>query len=256
MTKASFTILFLAAALSIFSQPKRGIVQLSDSLKVDSLSTTFIDSSKTGSIDSLQVNAKKDTLRPIVFRGYSSPGSTVKTLNRNEIDKSDYRFTGDLFNYFPFGYNVDLGSIGNPSEVFINGLGWGNISYQLDGISVTNRYQNALDLNLIQSETIDSIEVSSLASGFLYNNFNNPVSVNFITRTKISPRPYSRIKFYQAPENEGMFSGMFSAYLIKRINWGFSLTNQSTDPRYKNSELSNWQFGMIKNLSRHLSQFL
>jgi hypothetical protein len=242
MTKASFTILFLAAAISIFSQPKRGIVQLSDSLKVDSLSTTFMDSSKTGSIDLLQVNAKKDTLRPIVLRGYSSPGSTIKTLNRDEIDKSDYRFTGDLFNYFPFGYNVDLGSIGNPSEVFINGLGWGNISYQLNGISVTNRYQNALDLNLIQSETIDSIEVSSLASGFLYNNFNNPVSVNFITRTKISPRPYSRIKFYQAPENEGMFSGMFSAYLIKRINWGFSLTNQSADPRYKNTELSNWQF--------------
>jgi hypothetical protein len=92
MTKASFTILFLAAAISIFSQPKRGIVQLSDSLKVDSLSTTFMDSSKTGSIDLLQVNAKKDTLRPIVLRGYSSPGSTIKTLNRDEIDKSDYRY--------------------------------------------------------------------------------------------------------------------------------------------------------------------
>lgn len=242
MTKASFTILFLAAAISIFSQVKRGIVQLSDSLKVDSLSTTIIDSSKTGLIDSLQITEKKDTLRPISFRGYSSPGSTVNTLNRNEIDKKDYRYTGDLFNYIPFGYNADLGSVGNPSEVFVYGMGFGNISYLQNGISVTNRFQNALDLNLIQSETIDSIEVPSLASGFLFNNFNNPVSVNFIKRTKVNSRPYSRIRFYQAPENEGFFSGMFSAYLIKRVNWGFSLTNQSADPRYKNSELSNWQF--------------
>lgn len=242
MTKTSFTILFLVAVISIFSQPKSGIVQLSDSLKVDSLSTTVTDSLKTGLIDSLQITGKKDTLRPIDFRGYASLSSTVNTLNRNEIDKNDYRYAGDLFNYFPYGYNADLGSIGNPSEVFVYGMGFGNISYLQNGISITNRFQNALDLNIIQSETIDSIEVPSLASGFLFNNFNNPVSVNFIKRTKINIRPYSRIKFYQAPENEGMFSGMFNAYLIKRVNWGFSLTNQSADPRYKNSELSNWQF--------------
>lgn len=241
MNKSTLTVLLLFFNLTVLSQIDTSRVFQPDSIAIDT-SLVIPDSSDIQSSDSLQAKAKKDTLRPLSFSGYSSSSLNANTLTRSQIDKKDYRYAGDIFNYFPFGYNVDLGAIGNPSELFVNGLGWGNISYMQNGIPINNRFQNALDLNSIQTEIVDSIETPSLASGFLFNNYNNPVSVNLITRTKVSPRPYSRIKFYQAPENEGIFSGMFSAYLIKRVNIGFSLANQSADPRYENSELSNWQF--------------
>lgn len=242
MNKTIPIILLFLINADLFSQVTTGSVSISDSATVDTLQTVLSDSSAALSIDSLQTAAKKDTLHPIVLLEYASISRNDYSLTRTELDKLDYRYAGDFFDYVPFGYNMDLGSVGNPSQVFVNGLGWNNISYLQNGVSITNRFQNALDLNSVQSEIIDSIEVPSLASGFIYNNLNNPVTANYITRTKVSPRPYSRIKFYQAPENEGIFSGMFSAYLIKRVNIGFSLTNQSADPRYENSELSNWQF--------------
>jgi len=241
MKKTTLIILVFLFNLTLYSQVNTGKVSKIDSVASDS-SLVIPDSSNIQSVDSLQNKAKKDTLRPLQILGYTSDVLNRSNLVRSQIEESDYRFLGDIFNYMPFGYLVDLGSIGNPSEVFINGLGWRNISYLQNGVSINNRFQNALDLNMVQTDMVDSIEVPSLSSGFLYNNFNNPVSVNFITRTKVSPRPYSRIKFYQAPDNEGSFSGMFSAYLIKRVNISFSISNQSADSRFDNSDLSNWQF--------------
>jgi hypothetical protein len=69
---------------------------------------------------------------------------------------------------------------------------------------------------------------------------NNPVSVNFISRQPESRKPYSRIKYYQAPNSEGMIDGIFSLTPFKRINAFFEITNQNTYPYYVNTDHSNW----------------
>ena len=110
-----------------------------------------------------------------------------------------------------------------------------------DGVLINNRYTNSLDLNLVQSEDIDSIEIVPSPRGFLYGPYNNPVTVNFITRDFISKEPYSRIKYYEGPDGEAMIDGKFSALIAKRWNLAFQVTNRSKDETFVNTDLSLWQ---------------
>lgn len=241
MIKNIFRIfLFILLYSPIYSQTDSSYVIANDSLHVDSLKTVS-DSLKVVS-DSLKISIPRDTLRPVYYKGLVESDSQGYTISKYNIDRKDYRFTGDIMNSFPFGYHADLGSIGNPGEVYLYGLGFNNISYQENGVEITNRFQNSLDLNLIQSESIDIIELPALASGFIYNNRSNPVTLNIITRNRVTSRPYSKMKFYQAPENEGFINGQFSGYIFRRVNVSFGFSNQSAESRYKNSELSNWLF--------------
>ncbi|MCL4279734.1 MAG: TonB-dependent receptor plug domain-containing protein, partial [Ignavibacteriaceae bacterium] len=143
---------------------------------------------------------------------------------------------------FNLNFIKDFGFIGYPNETFIYGVGNSGISYLQDGVFWNNRYTNSLDLNLIQSENIDSIEIVPSPRGFLYGPYNNPVTVNFITRDFIPPVPYARIKYYQGPDGEAMIDGKFSAMIAKRWNYSFQLTNRSKDETYANTDLSLWQF--------------
>ena len=59
-----------------------------------------------------------------------------------------------------------------------------------------------------------------------------------IEKDSIYSIPYSRIKFYQAPDGEGMFDGRVSLYLTRRINLTLGTSNQSIDSRYNNSDYS------------------
>ncbi len=135
----------------------------------------------------------------------------------------------------------DLGFIGQPHETFIYGVGNRGISYLQDGVLWNNRYSNSLDLNLVQSEDIDSIEIVPSPRGFLYGPYNNPVAVNFIMRDFLSPQPYTRIRYYEGPNGEAMIDGKFNAQIAKRWNLSFQVTNRSVDETYKNTDLSIWQ---------------
>jgi hypothetical protein len=183
--------------------------------------------------------AKVDTLSPI----QGIPLSDVSTIiSKRTFLFDQYRYTGDLLRSFSLNFVKDYGFIGYPNETFIYGVGNSGISYLQDGVFWNDRYTNSLDLNLIQSENIDSIEIVPSPRGFLYGPYNNPVTVNFITRDFVLPVPYARIKYYEGPDGEAMIDGKFSAMLAKRWNYSFQLTNRSKDETYENTELSLWQF--------------
>jgi len=220
--------------------------QSEDSLFIQSIQTisdtNFVAVNDTTAIsDSLITTktAKVDTLFPI----QGMPLADVSTLiNKRTFLFDQYRYTGDLLRSFSLNFVKDYGFIGYPNETFIYGVGNSGISYLQDGVFWNNRYTNSLDLNLIQSEDIDSIEIVPSPRGFLYGPYNNPITVNFITRDFISPQPYSRIRYYEGPDGEAMIDGKFSAMLAKRWNYSFQLTNRSKDETYQNTDLSIWQF--------------
>lgn len=197
------------------------------------------DTSKTGSVDSSKIK-RPEKLLPLPLNNFYSTGSTGNILRKDEILKLDHRYAGDLFQYLPFGFVRDLGSIGQPNEISVYGNGFGNSSYLSDGISINNRLINSIDLNLFQSESIDSLEVIPLPQGFLFNEMNNPVSINMISRDFVTNRPYTRIKFYQAPNEEGFFDGIFSSNISRKVSIYSEITHQSTDPRFKNSDYGLW----------------
>ncbi len=203
--------------------------------------TNFVQIDDTTAVSDsiLTTKVKSDTIAPI----QGMPLTDVSTIiNKRTFLFDQYRYTGDLLRSFSLNFTKDLGFIGYPNETFIYGVGNSGISYLQDGVFLNNRYTNSLDLNLIQSEDIDSIEIVPSPRGFLYGPYNNPVTVNFITRDFIPPMPYARIRYYEGPDGEAMIDGKFSTMVAKRWNYSFQLTNRSKDETYANTELSLWQF--------------
>lgn len=182
--------------------------------------------------------AKIDTLNPVYQEAFS-PASNF--TNRNEFTKTDYRYAGGLLEKFPFTFIKDYGFIGQPNEATIYGAGLGAISYFENGILINSRLTNSLDLNLVQTESVDSVEIVPSPRGFLYGPSNNPVSVNFLNRDFLSRPAYSRIKYYQGPSGEAMVDGFFNAWLYKRLDVSFDITNRKVDSSYSNSSFRLWQ---------------
>ena len=159
---------------------------------------------------------------------------------KNFLNDFDYRFAGDWFTNFPFGFSRDLRSIGQPYETLMYGQGFGNITFLFNGISLNNPMTNSFDLNLFQSESVDSVEIIPLPLGFLFGSQNNSAAVNLIPFMPNIIKPYSKIKFYQGPNSEGFLDGTFNIMPFYKFNTYFELTNQSTNGGFTNADLSNW----------------
>src|SRR5574338_1223362 len=128
--------------------------------------------------DSLFVVVKRDSIVPL----YYQPLTEKSFIESNKaMMRQEYQYAGEYLKLFQFNFIKNLAFTGQPNESFLYGLGNNAVSYLIDGISFNNRYSNSLNLNLIQSEDVDSIEIIPLPRGFLYGTYNNPVSVNFIT---------------------------------------------------------------------------
>lgn len=182
-------------------------------------------------------------------------GANVFIINNASIKLTDYRYSGDIIQLFPFSFLQDLGSLGQPAEMQLYGTGYSGVSYMRDGIPLNNRWQNSFDLYHIQSESVDSIELISLTSGFMHGSMNNPVAVNFISKDKINRRPYSRIRFYQASDEEGLADVIYSGLVLPRTNITFEVSSQSinsrggSDNKDYNMGLGNWQAsGLVRYL--------
>lgn len=205
--------------------------------------TTNADSLRP-SADSLKL-AKSRPLIPLFPDGVTEDENVQHTISRREIIYNYYRYTGDLLELFPLAFQRSLGVVGQPHEVMLYGNGFNNVSYLTDGLLQNNRFTNSLDLNYIQSESIDSIEIIPSHRSFLYGVYNNPSAVNFVPRENYQldskQGPFSRMRYYQAPDEEAMFDATYRTYLARRLVGIFELTNYSTAGRFINSSHGSWK---------------
>ena len=192
--------------------------------------------------DSLLIIVQPNSIAPIYANALTEKSFFIKN---SELLKLEYQYSGDYLRVFPFNFIKDLGFTGQPNETFLYGVGNNAISFLMDGISYNDRNTNSLNLNLIQSEDVDSIEIIPLPRGFLYGAYNNPVSINFITKDFIQAKPYTRIRFYQGANRDMMFDGSFNAMVLNKLIASFDITNRIFDGTYTNSDYSIWQ-GKIK----------
>lgn len=233
--------IFLLLASVVFAHPQHtGSLRGAESfIKSDTLKA---DTAKTFATDSLlsKSEIKYDTLAP-VNQNPVYDGSDF--LGHEMFDREAYRYTGDLLKHFSANFTRNYGFIGYPNETMIYGAGNNAVSYMQDGVLRNDRLTNSLDMNNIQSESIDSIEIIPLPRGFLYSPYNNNVSVNFISKDFLSKQPYSRIKYYQGQYGEGSLDVLFNNRFYKKLNVFFDISNRKTDANstYKNSAFSTWQ---------------
>ena len=99
-----------------------------DSIKISSDTTTIRDTTALFRTDTTYTKA--DTTYPI----YQEPFySSSFFINREAINKLDYRYTGDLFTPFSLSFLRDQGFAGQPNELLLYGAGFNAISY-FDGV--------------------------------------------------------------------------------------------------------------------------
>jgi hypothetical protein len=253
-----YKILFI---LIVISLPINSLSALPDSLKIKGKEKQITDSlivnKKFPAVDTTSIkdslNPVKDSLKthkpkpliPLYQKGFLSTYDFGTTLTHQQILFSDYRYTGDFISLFPFGFIRDMGVLGQPNEVLVYGAGFNNISFMQDGITLNNRFTNAYDLNELQSESIDSIEIIPSVRGFLYGNSMNPVSVNFISKNDFNIEgkkgAYSRLRYYQAPNEEAFIDAIFKTNITQRLTSVFEMTNSSITNQFQNSDYSSWK---------------
>ncbi len=210
----------------------------SDSLKQPSRSDSvaIIDTSQ---IDSSKIKPYKKKLFLIPKQNKLLTFNSFN-LKKKNIDKLDYRYTGNLFAWFPFSHLFSLGSTGVPAETFFYGSGYDNYSLLVNGSSFNNKWKNSFDFYNIQTESIDNITLIPLTRGYLYNSMNNPVTLNITESDSFKTKPISRIRYLQAP-GEGYIDAMFSAKVHPRVGISFRITNTSVDSGFANSSFDSWK---------------
>lgn len=197
----------------------------------------YLDSLKIKEDSTKKVKVVYDTLKVLQVTPLFNNSFYI---NKHEVDYLDYKYVGNVFNYVPFGFTEDLGYVGQIDEINIYGLGNNYISWLNDGLDFTNRIKNSANLYSYQFEKTDSIEILKLPNGFLAGAAFNPVSINFISKNVFSAKPYSKIRYYQADNEEGAIDFLFHTYLTKRLGLRFNLSNVSANNKYANSEYGEW----------------
>ncbi|MFN3694294.1 MAG: TonB-dependent receptor plug domain-containing protein, partial [Ignavibacterium sp.] len=222
-------------------------------MKLFFITVLFVINSFAQIIDSLHLNQTPNDTIISSDTTYIAPGDSLLILKTSELDennffipreniiKSNYRFAGDLLNDFPLSFQRDYGFVGYPNEILLYGLGSPFVNWMSDGISLNDRFSNSYNLNLIQTEDIDSIEVVPLTKGFLYGSYMYPVTINFITRDFIPTQPYSRIRYIQGPNREASVDANFHALVSRKFLFSFDITNRIKDSTFRNTEFSIWQ---------------
>lgn len=217
--KFFFTLILFFSA-NLFAQ--------SDSVLVVT-DTTFVDSLKQEKI--------VDTLIPLNNRPLFESSFII---SNKEIMRNDYRFTGNLFSQFPSSILHDFGIAGQNSQLQFFSQKLSNVSYLENGVELLKGSDNTFNLNQYQSEIIDSIEIVPLTRGFLFGNFNNAVTLNFITKDVISYAPVSRVKYFEGLFGEAMLDAQFNSITSDRFNLFFGATNRKSEERFDNSSYSIW----------------
>lgn len=182
-----------------------------------------------------------DTLKPInVSAGYNILGQSYR-IAKNALDFTDYIYAGNWIGLFPFGYLQNGGVLGLPNEISLYANGNGENAIMIDGIDIGDRTGAAIDLYELRSEIMDTAEYLKPGFSTIGSSLNNSTGINFITKDKIAIVPLTRIRYYQAPNEEGYIDGQFNLYPAKRLNISGGLTNSSVNSDYTNSEYGNWK---------------
>lgn len=238
-------IFFVLSCAGIFGQETDSVYIRTAPVTGDSLMTTsdtlgvITDTAQIAAADSLKT--KIDSLIPIYKQTIIDSSVFSYSYSGSALNMSEYRNAADWFNYFPNSSYRDPGYLGQPGEVLLYGAGWGETGWYNDGILLNNRYSNSFILNELLSESVDSVEISPLPRGFLYGTTNNSAAINFITKDFISKEPYSRIRFYQGPNEEGFIDAQFNARIHKRFNLFAEIENNSIDEFLDNTWFGQWK---------------
>lgn len=245
MREAPVAIRFLTFLALILLLSPRGlsqdVVQRKDSVFIigqDSLLTKGQDTLLTENEEALP-----DTARPVRVK----PEVPVQPL----LPASDFITAGEIL------------FLNNRSAAEILGARWGTVLHSFgtpvlnsfisaggglpaqtvflsNGFEMNDNSTTGFDLPVVLHEEIDSLEYISLTRSFLFGSENPSAAFNIIRRGRVSPLPFSKIRYYEGPYGEGMIDVQFNKLFYNSVNVTVDVMNRKNDDRFKNSSGSIW----------------
>ncbi|MBI1933606.1 MAG: hypothetical protein HYS24_13830 [Ignavibacteriales bacterium] len=210
-------------------------------INIDSVITPISIGDSTNVADSL----KNEKSRPKLFlKPYlNTAADLLKTflIGKKSLDYENYRSAQNFLMYLPltaqYDFNV-LGSSNIPSLYFQKNK---NLSITQNNFSFSNSWNGSNDLSLIQNENVNSLEVSPLSRGFISNSIGAAANLNIVTQDSITYKPITRIRYYQAPDDEAFIDFLFGVLITKDLYLKYRLSNASYTGNFKNSEYGVWK---------------
>ncbi|MCB0731884.1 MAG: hypothetical protein KDC88_12700 [Ignavibacteriae bacterium] len=238
MKNISKILAFLFCIILVLDQNILTYAQNDSTNNVKTL-TSIEDSSSV--VDSLFSNNKSKPFLVNFEKQSTQLPLPLYNIIKEQIDKLDYRYSGNILNWLPFSFLYDLGYLGSPNEMNIYGMSFGNFGIQNDGLDLTNRWNSSADLNLIQTERISKLSLVPLHKGFLNGFTNNPALINVEINDTLKSKPFSRIRYTQASYDEGFIDAFFSARVLSKLALSFRVTNISRGNNYANTDYGSWK---------------
>jgi outer membrane cobalamin receptor len=194
--------------------------------------------------DTTRVQSKADSLSPV--RAFETAISILPTkdsisvIKRIEVRWDDYSYLGDLLWEIPGAFIRDLGSMGQPSQLTLRGLGWHDIAVLVDGRSVNEPLNGIPNLNLFPIQAIQKLEYQTGVRAFLFGLNSTGGALNIVTQDFYTNRPYSRLRYSE--DGYGFLStdGIFSQNLTRKLNFAAAFQRRTLDGRYPNTNYDAW----------------
>lgn len=166
--------------------------------------------------------------------------STDNIIDKNEIQWYDYKYIGDFL--FPRSgvYIRDLGSVGQPNQLNIEGMDGRHIAFLMDGRPMNEPLSGVFDMNQFPTEYIERMEIVSGVRGFLYGLNGTGATINLVTPSYNTNKPVSRLRHIEGPYEFLYTDGLFSQNVVRNLNLMAALTRQSMAGRFPNTAYDAW----------------
>jgi hypothetical protein len=161
--------------------------------------------------------------------------NTSEVFSYNEYIWSDKRNLTEIMemrNGFR-GYNQGLGLFNSFYEYMFRGM---QVPIYRDGFEMYTYDSENISIN-----EIDSIEIISSVSSYLYSDSYTTGAINVLSKDIIQPKPFSQLRYSQDRHNALFADVYFSQSFSRKFNMQLGLTKGSNDGRYANSSYDKWQ---------------
>ncbi len=237
------------AALAAIASLHAFYITSSQSFQIRSDSTSIKTLPRASVADSTRQDTSKRALRPdtlikvipIELLGTIDRNlSTDNIVDKNEIQWYDYKYIGDFIFPRPGVYIRDLGSIGQPNQLNIEGMDGRHIAFLMDGRPMNEPLSGVFDMNLFPTEYIERMEIVSGARAFLYGLNGTGATINLVTPSYNTNKPVSRLRHIEGPYEFLYTDGLFSQNVVRNLNLMAALTRQSMAGRFPNTAYDAW----------------
>lgn len=165
---------------------------------------------------------------------------TGKTIDFFYLERSNFYSPINLISFNTSSFLLETGLPSNFYDLSLYHSSQKKLSLLLNGIVLNEPLTNLFDLRDFRFDEVDSIVILSPLRAFLFSRNNDESGIYLIEKNRFSIKPFSRIKYMEAPYDNLFFDGIFNVSFSRNFNFDFGITKHNALGRFKNSEKDLW----------------